>query len=118
VYWVMPAGAATIKGDAAFEGNILANAGITFGTGATDLCGRALAQILGDVTMDSNTLSIGCQNAPVTTTVTGGGSTTATGNSLLEGSNGLSAPEPGSAGLLALGCLLGALALRKFRSVR
>ena len=122
VYWVMPAGFATIKGDAAFEGNILANQGITFGTGATDLCGRALAQIPGDVTMDSNTLSIGCQNAPVTTTGAGGG--TATGNSLLEGSNGLSGgtvagvPEPGSAGLLALGCLLGALGLRKFRSVK
>jgi hypothetical protein len=116
VYWVMPAGAATILAGAAFEGNILANAGITFGTGATDLCGRALAQTPGGVTMQSNTLSIGCQNAPVTTTVAGGGSTTATGNSLLEGSNGLSAsggtvagvPEPGSAGLLALGGLLGA----------
>jgi type VI secretion system secreted protein VgrG len=122
VYWVMPAGAATILGSAAFEGNILANAGISFGTGATDLCGRALAQIPGAVTMDTNTLSIGCQNAPVTTTVAGGGSTTATGNSLLEGSNGLSGgavvPEPGSAGLLALGCLLGALGLHKFRSVR
>lgn len=121
VYWVMPAGAATIKGSAAFEGNILANAGITFGTSATDLCGRALAQIPGDVTMDTNTLDFGCQNAPVTTIV-GEVSTTATGNSLLEGSNGLSGgavvPEPGSAGLLALGCLLGALGLRKFRSVK
>jgi hypothetical protein len=123
VYWVMPAGAAMILAGAAFEGNILANAGITFGTGATDLCGRALAQAAGDVTMQSNTLTIGCQNAPVTTTVAGGGSTTATGNSLLEGTNGLNAssgtvagvPEPGSAGLLALGCLLGALGLRKFR---
>jgi len=123
VYWVMPTGAASIAAGAAFEGNILANAGITFGTGATDLCGRALAQIPGDVTLLANTLSIGCQNAPVTTTVAGGGSTTATGNSLLEGSNGLSGsggtvaivPEPGSAGMLALGCVLGALGLLSAR---
>lgn len=84
VFWVMPAGSAAIGAGATFEGNILANASITFGTGATDDCGRALAST-GDVTLLTNTLSTGCENALVTTT-----SGTAAGNMLLEGSNGLS----------------------------
>jgi len=84
VFWVMPAGSATIDAGATFAGNILANASITFGTGATLDCGRALAST-GDVTLLTNTLSIGCENALVTT-----GSVTAAGNSNLEGSNGLS----------------------------
>jgi hypothetical protein len=84
VFWVMPAGSASIDAGATFAGNILANASITFGTGATLNCGRALAST-GDVTLLTNTLSIGCENTLVTTS---GG--TAAGNVLLEGSNGLS----------------------------
>jgi len=99
LFWVMPAGSATIDAGATFAGNILANASITFGTGATLDCGRALAST-GDVTLLSNTLSIGCENALVTTT---GG--TAAGNVALEGGNGLSGveatPEPGTLMLLA-----------------
>jgi hypothetical protein len=49
----MPAGSATIDAGATFAGNILANASITFGTGATLDCGRALAST-GDVTMLTN----------------------------------------------------------------
>jgi hypothetical protein len=49
-----------------------------------DDCGRALAST-GDVTLLTNTLSTGCENALVTTT-----SGTAAGNMLLEGTNGLS----------------------------
>jgi len=84
VFWVMPAGSATILAGATFAGNILADASISFGTGATLDCGRALAST-GAVTLLTNTLSTGCENALVTTT-----SGTAAGNSLLEGSNGLS----------------------------
>src|SRR5579864_7828301 len=84
VFWVMPAGSAAIGTSATFAGNILANTSITFGDSATLNCGRALAST-GDVTMLTNTLSIGCENALVTTS---GG--TAAGNGLLEGSNGLS----------------------------
>jgi hypothetical protein len=84
LFWVMPAGSATIDAGATFAGNILANTSITFGTGATLNCGRALAST-GDVTLLTNTLSIGCENAFVTTT-----SGTAAGNTNLEGSNGLS----------------------------
>ncbi|HXI42037.1 MAG TPA: ice-binding family protein [Bryobacteraceae bacterium] len=84
VFWVMPAGSATIDAGTTFAGNILANASISFGTGATLDCGRALAST-GAVTMLTNTLSTGCENALVTT-----GGVTAAGNILLEGSNGLS----------------------------
>jgi hypothetical protein len=85
VFWVMPAGSATIDAGATFAGSILANASISFGTGATLYCGRALAST-GAVTLLTNTLSTGCVNALVTTS-----SGTAAGNTLLEGSNGLSA---------------------------
>ncbi|HXI43187.1 MAG TPA: ice-binding family protein, partial [Bryobacteraceae bacterium] len=92
VFWVMPnAGSATIGAGATFAGNILAKASITFGTGATLNCGRALASI-GDVTMLTNTISTGCENALVTT-----GGVTAAGNSNLESSNGLSGGSGGIA---------------------
>jgi hypothetical protein len=98
VFWVMPAGSAAILAGATFEGNILADSNISFGTGATLNCGRALAST-GIVSLLTNTLSTGCENALVTTS---GG--TAAGNVLLEGSNGLSGagvPEPGTLMLLA-----------------
>jgi len=117
VFWVIPTGSATIDAGTAFEGNILAYASISFGTGATLNCGRALAST-GAVTLLTNTLSTGCENAPVTTTATG---ITATGNALLEGSNGLggsTVPEPGTAGLFTLGCLAGGLARYRVRIFR
>ena len=91
---------ATLGTGTAFAGNILASQSITLGTGATIDCGRALAQA-GAVTMDSNSVSIGCQG---------------TG---LENSNGLSGgntppvPEPGSAALLSAGVLVLAGAMRR-----
>jgi hypothetical protein len=68
---------AIIDTTTSFEGNILALAAITLNTGATIGCGRALANTAA-VTMDTNTISIGC-------TTELGGSTTH-----LAGSNGLS----------------------------
>ena len=50
---------ATLDTTTSFEGNILALASITLNTGATIGCGRALANT-GAVTMDGNTISIGC----------------------------------------------------------
>lgn len=47
---------ATLGTDTAFEGNILASASITAGTGATDLDGRLLAST-GGVTLDDNTIT-------------------------------------------------------------
>jgi hypothetical protein len=78
---------ATLGTTTAFEGSILALASITLNTGATIDCGRALARN-GAVTMDTNDVSIaavgGCQAM--------GGSTV---------------PEPGTAGLLGTGVLIG-----------
>jgi hypothetical protein len=59
VYWVVGS-AATIKTYTQFEGNILSLAQIALQTGATIECGRALNQTPGPVTMDTNTISIGC----------------------------------------------------------
>lgn len=73
VFWDIPI-SATLGTGTSFEGNILAGTSITLNTGATIACGRALAGV--SVTMDHNTVSIGCADTP---TMTG-----------LEGSYGLS----------------------------
>jgi type VI secretion system secreted protein VgrG len=101
LYWDVGS-SATLGTTTAFAGNIIASASITLNTSATIDCGRAIAQT-GAVTMDTNTVSIGCQG---------------TG---LEGSNGLDEgspspiPEPGSATLFGAGALAG-VARRKLRA--
>ncbi len=55
VYWNVGS-SATIDTDTTFMGNILALASISMNTGASDLCGRALAQT-GAVTLIQNSLS-------------------------------------------------------------
>ena len=62
VYWVV--GNAVIGTYSQFEGNILSYSGIVLETGATIGCGRALNQIPGSVTMDTNTISTGCAGVP------------------------------------------------------
>lgn len=59
VYFVVGS-AATIGTYTSFEGNILARSQIALQTGATIGCGRALNKTPGPVTMDTNTVSIGC----------------------------------------------------------
>ncbi len=121
VYWVVGS-AATIGTYTSFEGNILALSQIALETGATIDCGRALNKTPGPVTMDTNTISIGCSH------VTGeGGSNGLSGGTSLEFSGGesggevviapglpgagtvvsvagrvLSVPEPGTLALLSL----------------
>lgn len=58
VYWEIGS-SATLGTGTAFEGDILADQSITLATGATILCGRAIA-LVGAVTMDSNTVSNVC----------------------------------------------------------
>src|SRR6185295_19415439 len=58
VYWAV--GNAIIGTYTSFQGNILGLSGIVLQTGATLGCGRALNQIPGPVTMDTNTISAGC----------------------------------------------------------
>ena len=62
VFWVV--GSATIGTSTAFLGNILALSQIALQTNATIGCGRALNQTPGPVTMDTNTISIGCVGVP------------------------------------------------------
>lgn len=100
---------ATLDTTTMFQGNILALASITLNTGATIGCGRALAHVA-QVSMDTNTVSIGCAG---------------TGE---EGSNGLSGgafnggggdinptpvPEPGTMLLLGSGLAWAASRRRK-----
>ena len=58
VFWNVGS-SATLGTTTSFEGNIVALTSITLDTGATIGCGRALAST-GAVTMDHNTISIGC----------------------------------------------------------
>jgi type VI secretion system secreted protein VgrG len=88
---------ATLGTTTAFEGNILAQTGITLDTGATIDCGRALAEN-GAVTMDTNTISNSCA----------GGSLAGTGGLSGEPSSSQEvspAPEPGSIALLGSGLI-------------
>jgi type VI secretion system secreted protein VgrG len=97
---------ATLGATTAFEGNILAFAGITLNSGATIDCGRALAQT-GAVTLDTNTISNACAG-----TLSDSGDAGVS----LAGTNGLSGglggneeappvPEPGSMVLLGSGLI-------------
>lgn len=61
VFWNVGS-SATIDVNTTFLGNILALTSITFNTGATDICGRALADT-GAVTLDQNSLSGVCTGA-------------------------------------------------------
>jgi Ice-binding-like/PEP-CTERM motif len=66
VFWQVGS-SATLGTTTDFAGNILALTSITLNTGATILCGRALADN-GAVTLDSNIVSIdtpGCETSPV-----------------------------------------------------
>jgi hypothetical protein len=97
LFWVVGS-SATLGVNSAFEGNILASSSISFDPGATDLCGRALAEN-GAVTfagqdpssLIQNQVSMGC----VGTSGAGGGG--------FNGSGPAATPEPATLVLLGLG---------------
>ena len=99
---------ATLDTTTSFEGNILALTSITLDTGATDQCGRALAHT-GAVTMDTNTVSIGCTNLGGSTGTGGSGGGLSGGLTVPPGGGTpiplppVSAPEPGTMLLLGTG---------------
>jgi hypothetical protein len=123
VFWDV-ANSATLDTTTSFQGNILALASITLNTGATIGCGRALANT-GAVTMDSNTIGIGCSAGTGGEGSNGfsGGLTLPTGASgetptflpfapVGGESGGGVVPEPGSVLLLATGLVGLACAVR------
>jgi hypothetical protein len=92
VFWQVGS-SATLGTSTSFQGNILAQASITLNTDANIGCGRALARTAA-VTLDSNDVSIGAPGCLTTNA----------------GPEGGVVPEPGTASLLSLGGLAGAMA--------
>jgi hypothetical protein len=119
VYWNIGS-SATIASDTSFIGNLLALASISFGAGATDLCGRALADT-GAVTLIQNQLSSSCVGNLLGSNGLGGGlDVTTDANGLAQVSmlpfaavSGGSVPEPGMLALMILG--MGPLWLLRIR---
>lgn len=110
LYWNVGS-SATLDTDTTFLGNILALASISLNAGATDLCGRTLAQT-GAVTLIQNSLSGICAGDLLGSQGLSGGlevTTTPAGNSVVSllpfvplDSTG-SIPEPATLALLGLG---------------
>jgi hypothetical protein len=104
VYWNVGS-SATIGTNTTFLGNILATTAITMNTGATDLCGRALASTAA-VTLQQNSLSGTCLGVPAGSGALSGG---LSGGLDVTGAGGVvvlpaaSVPEPATLSLLVLG---------------
>lgn len=110
IYWEVGS-SATLGTTTAFAGNILADQSITLNTGATILCGRAIA-LNAAVTMDTNSVSDNCA----------GGGSLGSGRSDF-GSNGFSGggtavPEPATWAMLLIGFSLAGATLRRQAATR
>lgn len=95
VYWAVGS-SATLGSTTSFEGNIIALASDSLVTGATDGCGSVIA-LNGAVTLQSNTISTGCNSATTTAVEALGPGTTTPGTSEV--------PEPSTFALISCGLL-------------
>jgi type VI secretion system secreted protein VgrG len=105
IFWHVGS-SATLGTGTMFAGNILADQSVTLNTGASIICGRAIA-LIGAVTMDGNIVSNGCN----------GGGDVGTGRSDFD-SVGFAAnavPEPASWAMLIIGFGAVGTALRRRR---
>ena len=105
---------ATLDTTTSFQGNILALTSITLNTNATIGCGRALADV-GAVTLDQNTISIGCAGTGEEgSNGLGGGGLDVVGGVIVDSGGNVVAriPEPGTLLLFGFG-LAGLIASRK-----
>jgi hypothetical protein len=98
---------ATLGTDTDFAGNLIALSSITLNTGATDNCGRVLARN-GAVTLDDNTISIGCANVSGES----GSGRLSGGTSGSSGGGTTGVPEPSTLALVGCG-IVGLLILRR-----
>lgn len=103
---------ATLGTNSSFAGNILADQSITLNTGASILCGRAIA-LNAAVTMDTNTISNNCAgDGALSSGRTDFGSNGFSGNLAAVGA----VPEPGTWAMMLLG--FGAVGFKVRRSRR
>jgi len=115
--------AATLGGNTAFTGNILALTSIGLSTGASIRCGRALASN-GAVTLDTNTITIdgtGCQPVILPVAEPGAAVTLDTNTITIDGTGCqpviLPVAEPGAVALFGTLAMLGLTVRRRMAGV-